>query len=245
MERAELRRRRMIGDLRYRMEGDDIRSLFTLKTDLDDDILKESAGKSITDPADFEDFFTQRVETHYAENREAYRRDQTESEKLRARLREANAAFVKSRRMDTSLEERERALQKLETGYSKFLEIAQNLDEGRKFYNELARMLGRWREEIRGFEYQRRKEARDLEGYRDLEFGKSDDSDLSGDMARLKLSDGDTKTPPPDSRRTSQRVTRSTSRQINENNGNGANKTSDGRGGPGVWTPGSFPLEPS
>jgi len=88
-----------------------------------------------------------------------------ESGKLGARLREANSSFVKSRRTDTSLEERERALQKLETGYLMFGEIADNLDEGRKFYNELAKMLGRWREEIRGFVYQRKKEARDLEGY--------------------------------------------------------------------------------
>jgi len=116
-------------------------------------------------PADFEDFFSRRLESHYAENRNEFRLDQTESGKLRSRLREVNATFVKSRRTDTSLEERERALQKLENGYLKFLEIAQNLDEGRKFYNELAKRLGRWREEIRGFVYQRKKEARDLEGY--------------------------------------------------------------------------------
>jgi programmed cell death 6-interacting protein len=116
-------------------------------------------------PADFEDYFSRRLDTHYSGNRDEYRLDQTESGKLRARLREANTSFVKSRKSDTSLEERERALQKLETGYLKFLEIAQNLDEGRKFYNELARMLGRWREDIRGFVYQRKKEVRDLEGY--------------------------------------------------------------------------------
>lgn len=133
---------------------------------VDDAILEEAAAMSgPVVPADFEDFFSRRLESHYAENRNKYRLDQTESGKLRAKLREANVAFVKSRRSDTSLEERERALQKLETGYLKFLEIAQNLDEGRKFYNELARMLGRWREEIRGFVYQRKKEARDLEGY--------------------------------------------------------------------------------
>ena len=128
--------------------------------------MEEAAGmQGPISPADFEEFFTRRLESHYSENRNEYRLDQTESGKLRAKLREANVAFVKSRRSDTSLEERERALQRLETGYLKFLEIAQNLDEGRKFYNELARMLGRWREEIRGFVYQRKKEARDIEGY--------------------------------------------------------------------------------
>lgn len=126
--------------------------------------MSSSSSSGRLDPADFEDFFTRRLDSHYAENRNEYRLDQTESTKLRARLRDANALFIASRRTDTSLEEREKALQKLETGYLKFLEIAQNLDEGRKFYNELAKMLGRWREEIRGFVYQRKKEARDLEG---------------------------------------------------------------------------------
>ena len=135
---------------------------------IDDAIIEEAAAMEPTgpvSPADFEEYFSRRLDTHYAENRNEYRLDQMESGKLRARLREANTAFVKSRKSDTSLEERERALQRLETGYLKFLEIAQNLDEGRKFYNELARMLGRWREEIRGFVYRRKKEARDLEGY--------------------------------------------------------------------------------
>jgi len=127
------------------------------------------------------------------------------------------------------LEERERALQKLETGYLKFLEIAQNLDEGRKFYNELARMLGRWRDEIRGFVYQRKKEARDLEG----DVG-------TMDMARMKISDGTPKSPTPKSpttneRRVSQRTTRATSRQFKEPEK--PENTSDGNTSPGMWTP--------
>lgn len=205
--------------------------------------MRESAGKDITDPADFEEFFAQRLESHYVGNKEEFRFDQTETEELRARLREANAAFVKSRRTDTSLEERERALQKLETGYSKFLEIAQNLDEGRKFYNELARMLSRYREEIRGFVYQRKKDARDLEGYESTAL-LANVRDLSGEMSRLTLSDGNAKNPytaksPPADRRTSQRVTRATSRQVKENNGNDANAAPDGNNTPGVWTPGT------
>jgi hypothetical protein len=236
LSRSENRRRRMIEDLRYRMEADDIRTLRPYRSNVDDVILEEPTKKDITDPADFEELFASRIETHYAENREVYRQDQTDSAKLRTRLREANAVFIKSRRTDTSLEERERALQKLEIGYAKFLEIAQNLDEGRKFYNELARMLGRWREEIRGFVYQRKKEARDLEG--SVFFDRaSDDRDLSGDMARLRLSDGGGKSAPLDNRRTSQRVTRSTRPQTNEESTEGK-KSKEGKGGVSVWTPG-------
>jgi len=204
-----------------------------------DVILEEAAGMAgPISPADFEDFFSRRLESHYSENRNEYRLDLTESGKLRAKLREANVAFVKSRRSDTSLEERERALQRLETGYLKFLEIAQNLDEGRKFYNELARMLGRWREEIRGFVYQRKKEARDIEGYCICKIILIS-RDLSGEMSRLKISDSKPSTPAaqPD-RRTSQRTTRSASRQMPTNDNN-SDKKADGNGNPGMWTPGT------
>jgi hypothetical protein len=184
-------------------------------------------------PADFEDFFSRRLDSHYSENRNEYRLDQTESTKLCARLREANTSFVKSRRTDTSLEERERALQKLETGYLKFLEIAQNLDEGRKFYNELARMLGRWREEIRGFVYQRKKEARDLEMA--MTTSDSTSQDVLDEMTRLKISDK-AKSPVAE-RRMSQRTSRSTSRQLKENN-NEPEKNDNKNANPGMWTPG-------
>jgi len=190
------------------------------------------------DPADFEDFFTRRLDSYYAENRNEYRLDQTESAKLRARLREANALFIKSRRTDTSLEEREKALQKLETGYLKFLEIAQNLDEGRKFYNELAKMLGRWREEIRGFVYQRKKEARDLEGYLLLGWNRVNGRDVAGEMARMKISDGTReKSPVQQERRTSQRITRSAKKENKPEDINTDGKPT----GPGMWTPGFFP----
>jgi len=186
-------------------------------------------------PADFEDFFSRRLDTHYSENRNEYRLDQTESTKLCARLREANTSFVKSRRTDTSLEERERALQKLETGYLKFLEIAQNLDEGRKFYNELARMLGRWREEIRGFVYQRKKEARDLEMA--MTASDSTSQDVVDELARMKISDK-AKSPVAE-RRMSQRASRSSSRQLKENS-NEPEKNDTKNANPGMWTPGSI-----
>jgi programmed cell death 6-interacting protein len=203
----------MIEDLRFRMETDDIH----------DAVLEEQKTVDSTNlsPADFEDLFSRRLDTHYAENRNEYRLDQAESMKLRSKLRDVNTLFIKSRRTDTSLEDRERALQKLETGYAKFLEIAQNLDEGRKFYNELAKMLGRWREEIRGFVYQRKKEAKELEG------------DLSLEMSALKITE--TPKPPAAERRMSTRTTRSVSRQVKE-------ETESKEGNHGMWTPGTIQL---
>lgn len=57
-------------------------------------------------------------------------------------------------------------------------------------------------------------------------------------MARLKISDGNTKSPPPETRRTSQRVTRSANRQVNENKPTDTNKPPNGNGAAPVWTPG-------
>jgi programmed cell death 6-interacting protein len=165
LSRTDVRRGRMIEDLRFRMQNDDIRIPPRGRSNLDDLILEKSSGKEISDPSEFEDVFAERLASYYASNRTQHADDKSETLSLRAKLRTVNTTFIKSRKTDTSLEERERALQSLEAGYSMFLEIAQNLDEGRKFYNELAKMLGRWREEINGYVYQRRKEARDLEGY--------------------------------------------------------------------------------
>lgn len=198
-------------------------------------------GATTPTPADFEDLFARRIESYYTENRNAYRVDKMENGKLRAKLREANSAFLKSRRTDTSLEERERALQKLETGYLKFLEIAQNLDEGRKFYNDIAKMLQRWRDEIRGYVYQRKKEARDLEGYEQSVSGLIF-SNITGQMAALKLSDTDSIE---SERRSSQRITRSANRQSRESNGNGSATKPDGNAKGGMWTPGTPPTQPT
>lgn len=63
--------------------------------------------------------------------------------------------------------------------------------------------------------------------------------DLSLDMSKLKLSDTKASASPAE-RRTSQRTTRSTSRQLNEVNPeiDSRSKTTDGQRAPGMWTPG-------
>ena len=117
LSRSEARRRRMIEDLRFRMEGDDIRTptkptapfplslLENLSDMIGDDILEEARNLQSTTsnpltPAHFEDYFIKRLETYYAENRNDLRLDQRESVKCCSRLREANAAFVKLRRTE-------------------------------------------------------------------------------------------------------------------------------------------------
>lgn len=91
--------------------------------------------------------------------------EQEEQEEISSRLKEANASFLQARRGDSSTHEREQALQKLENAYNKYKETVSNLDVGRKFYNDLAKIVSRFRDDCRNFAYQRRTEAGQLEAY--------------------------------------------------------------------------------
>ena len=127
------------------------------------------------EPAQFEDLFEQRLE-EYDEDRAMVAKEKKEQDVLVAKLREANSVFVSARRGDTSTKEREDALQTLETAYVKFKEIISNLNDARKFYNELAGIVNRFCDDCRTFAYQRRVEAGQLE------------TDLATNMSSLSIS---------------------------------------------------------
>jgi len=171
VSRLEARRRRRIEALRQKAKSDDITA----------DILAEAGRIERENPlrrveaADFEPFFSTRLESKYKADNSILEGEAEEQAELIARLKEANSSFSASRRVDSSLKEREEALQKLETGYLKFRELMSNLDVGRKFYNDLARLLTRFNEECKHFVYQRRVEAGQI------------DADVSNTMRTLRL----------------------------------------------------------
>ena len=127
------------------------------------------------EPAQFENLFEERLE-NYDEDRKLLGTDKEEQEQLSNQIREANSAFVNARRGDSSTRDREKALQKLENAYVKYNEIISNLEMGRKFYNNLAKIVATFRDDCKTFAYQRRVEAGQLE------------SDLSNAMSALNLS---------------------------------------------------------
>lgn len=127
------------------------------------------------EPANFENLFEERLE-EYNDDKKLISTEGEEQERLCSQLKEANAAFANARKGDTSTRAREQALQRLETTYVKYKEIVANLNTGRKFYNDLARIVNRFRDECKDFAYQRRVEAGQLEG------------DLSNAMSALNLS---------------------------------------------------------
>ncbi len=147
----------------------DVKQLSVLIMDaLDSSILAEAARLEREyplqkiEPAQFEDLFERRLE-RYNLDRAMVTEEQEEQEALYPRIKDANAAFLVARRGDSSTQEREKALQKLENGYLKYKEIVSNLDVGRKFYNDLAKIVTRFRDDCKNFAYQRRMESGQLE----------------------------------------------------------------------------------
>lgn len=116
------------------------------------------------EPAQFEDLFAERLQ-RYDSDRAMVNEEMEEQERLSAQIKEANAAFVNAKRGDSSTKEREQALQRLENAYFKYKEIVSNLDVGRKFYNDLAKIANRFRDECSAFAYHRRIEAAQIESY--------------------------------------------------------------------------------
>lgn len=114
------------------------------------------------EPAQFENLFEERLQ-RYDEDKKMISTESEEQDQLTSQLKEANAAFTTARKGDSSTREREQALQRLENAYVKYKEIVNNLNTGREFYNNLARIVGRFRNECKDFAYRRRAEAGQFE----------------------------------------------------------------------------------
>lgn len=160
ISRLESRRRRKIESLREKAKKDDINSSILAEAAR---LEREYPSQTVV-PAHFEDFFEQRL-SKYDPDIEGLKSEAEEQERLTQQLTEANTAFVAARKGDTSSREREQALQKLENAFFKYKEIVSNLEVGRKFYNDLAKIVGRFRDGCRAFVQERKEEARRLERY--------------------------------------------------------------------------------
>ena len=162
--RLESRRRKKAELLRDNSRADDIKP----------DILKEAARLERTYPsttivtAHFEDFFEKRLDKLYEPEVEAVTKEELEQDQLLQEVERANREFEAQKRKvgDKGSREREQALQKLDSAYFKYKEIVNNLEVGRKFYNDLNKIVGPgFRDVVKGWVAQRRMEAKSLEEY--------------------------------------------------------------------------------
>ncbi|EGX93841.1 pH-response regulator protein palA/RIM20 [Cordyceps militaris CM01] len=160
--RFESKRRVKVKNLKENAKRDDIKP----------DILKEAARLERTYPttsivpAHFEDFFDKRLDKLYETDIDGLDKEAKEQEQLVAQLQRANREFEAQKQKGSSRanREREQALQRLDSAYYKYKEILNNLDVGRKFYNDLSKIVGQgFRDEAKSWVAQRRMEARALE----------------------------------------------------------------------------------
>lgn len=160
--RMESRRRKKGDSLRDSVKQDDIKP----------DILKEAARLERTypntslAPAHFEDLFEKRLDRLYEPEVEALAKESQEQEQLEAEIERLNREFESQKRQIESrgYNERQQALQNLDNAYFKYKEVVSNLDVGRKFYNDLSKIVGQgFRDVVKGWVVQRRMEARALE----------------------------------------------------------------------------------
>lgn len=170
VNRLESRRRKKIETLRIKAREDDINA----------ELLKEAARLEREYPmqpvaaSQFEDLFDKRL-TKYDPDHADLKREESEQDRLLARVSDANTSFQMAKKGDSSSKEREEALQNLENAFTSYREIMKNLETGRKFYNDLSAITTRFRDECRNFVYARRTEAQGME------------SDLETAMAGLQL----------------------------------------------------------
>ena len=171
VSRLESKRRKQAERVRDKAKMDDINLVILAETAR----LEREFPMQKIEPAQFENLFEERLE-RYDEDRELIKTEGEEQENLIAKLKDANRTFTDERRGDTSTREREIALQKLENAFVKYKEIIGNLNTARTFYNGLAKIVGRFRDECKNFAYQRRVEAGQL------------GDDLSNAMSALNIS---------------------------------------------------------
>ena len=137
-------------------------------TVVDPELLREAARLEREYPmqtieaVQFYGLFDKRLQM-YDVDQDMVKDEAREQDEAIKKLQDANAAFVNARRGDQSTKQREQALQSLENAYFKYKEIISNLDVGRKFYNDLAKIVNRFRDEARSFAYQRKSEASQIE----------------------------------------------------------------------------------
>ena len=158
ISRLQTRRKQKIEGLQGKAQADDVSS----------DLIKEASRIERQNPmqkvdaTQFEDFFDRRLE-RYKADKGMPSEERQEQQSLLLQLQEPNNTLREARRGDNSTRDRELALQRLENAYFAYKEIIQNFDVGRKFYNDLAPIVMKFREDCRVFAYGRREEAAHLE----------------------------------------------------------------------------------
>lgn len=159
LTRLESRRRKKVEGIREKAKRDDINASILVETGR----LERAYPSTQIVPAHFEDFFEKRLASLYDDEIAGIKADEQEQAQLLREVQRANSDFLRAKSSDSTSKEREVALQKLEEAYFKYKEVISNLEVGRKFYNDLNKVVAAFREEARAFFHGRQEEAATLE----------------------------------------------------------------------------------
>ncbi|CAK7262832.1 pH-response regulator protein palA/rim20 [Sporothrix epigloea] len=160
--RLESRRRKRVESLREKARADDVKP----------DMLKETARLERAFPntpivaSHFDNFFAARLRDLYDRDQDTIvPQERADQEKTLEDVSRANREFVAQKKATTGGggREREAALQKLDNAYYKYKEVVRNVEVGRKFYNDLSKIVSAFRDQSRAWVQQRRKEAQATE----------------------------------------------------------------------------------
>ena len=183
------------------------------------------------EPAHFEELFEERLR-QYDEDKKSLTIEAEKQEKLSTDIKNANQAFINARNGDgnvsSATRDREQALQRLENAYTKYKELVGNIKTGRQFYNDLANMVTRFRDQCRDFAYQRRMEAGQLE------------AELANDVAMSALNLAHQKTSDLQDRKLREGLRRQTANTNNHNSHNHNHNNNAQYGGGGGSTANSM-----
>ncbi|RDB25545.1 pH-response regulator protein palA/RIM20 [Hypsizygus marmoreus] len=168
--------------------------------DIRDRVLKVASGFERlveVEPAMFEDVSDEELSKYDKFLKEMSEIEQKQGVIL-SEIERRNELFLQSRRDDPSVKEREHALQSLDLAYHKYREITRNLDEGFKFYNDLATIFLQFKEACKNWSHLRNQEIHSLtRSFQAMSTGSRDDLDHDQDSSAPPPMASVTHTPPP------------------------------------------------
>ncbi|KAK4045959.1 pH-response regulator protein palA/rim20 [Microbotryomycetes sp. JL201] len=109
----------------------------------------------------FEDMFMRELRK-YEGFVERMQENANRQDDLLHQIKSANDGFLQARKRDPALAKREKALQDLDSAFTMFCEVLQNLQEGLNFYSDLSKLLGELGEACKQWAIARSNEAQEL-----------------------------------------------------------------------------------
>jgi len=164
--RADARRHRLAETLRSNAQADDVTPELLAEAGRLERAQGSSAAAAPPATAAFEPLFDAHLAAHFPST--AIDAEAAAQPDLLARIDAANAAFASARRADAASaagadRQREAALRQLGDAHAAYRQAVQDLDAGRRFYNELAPLVGALERDAGAWVQGRREEAQERE----------------------------------------------------------------------------------